>query len=73
MPIYEFSCPECKHKFEELCKCNTESIPCPKCGATQTKRLFSAFGFAVSGGSSSSGSAASGCGSCSGGNCSTCH
>lgn len=72
MPIYEFTCPECKSKFEELCKAGTEGIPCPKCGSLKTKRLFSPFGFAVAGGTDTSGSGA-GCGGCSGGNCSACH
>ncbi|NLW60141.1 MAG: zinc ribbon domain-containing protein [Firmicutes bacterium] len=69
MPIYEFKCPECAHKFEELCKSHTEEIACPKCGAPKTKRLFSPF--AVTGGAATTG--ASSCGSCAGGRCSTCH
>ncbi|HBL37374.1 MAG TPA: hypothetical protein DDZ55_11260 [Firmicutes bacterium] len=72
MPIYEFSCSECKHKFEELCKCNTDSLPCPKCGGKNTNRLVSSF--AVTGDSRTKGSGSScGCGSCGGGHCSSCH
>ncbi|HHW11969.1 MAG TPA: zinc ribbon domain-containing protein [Firmicutes bacterium] len=69
MPIYEFKCAECAHKFEELCKSFMEKVPCPKCGSRQTDRLFSPF--AVSGGAGASG--ASSCGGCGGGHCSTCH
>ncbi|HHT05416.1 MAG TPA: zinc ribbon domain-containing protein [Hydrogenispora sp.] len=69
MPIYEFSCSQCAHQFEELCKSHTEEIACPKCGSKETNRLFSPF--AVTGGSKISGS--SSCGSCAGGHCSTCH
>ncbi|NLY91686.1 MAG: zinc ribbon domain-containing protein [Firmicutes bacterium] len=72
MPIYEFRCPECEHKFEELCKSSAEEVPCPKCGSAKTARLFSPFGFAVAGGGHASGSS-SGCSSCGGGHCSTCH
>ncbi|NLC52909.1 MAG: zinc ribbon domain-containing protein [Firmicutes bacterium] len=73
MPIYEFTCLECAHKFEELCKSHTEEVFCPKCGAKELKRLFSPF--AVTGGSGSSGSSgsSSSCGGCAGGHCSSCH
>ncbi|HBG15183.1 MAG TPA: hypothetical protein DDW93_00255 [Firmicutes bacterium] len=73
MPIYEFSCQQCKNKFEELCQQGTKQISCPKCGSKETVRLFSTFGFAVSGNACTTATASSGCGGCSGGHCSTCH
>lgn len=58
MPLYEFYCPQCRNKFEELCRASLESAPCPKCAA-ESKKVLSAFrtgrcgsgdGFASSGG-----------------------
>ena len=45
MPIYEFSCHHCKTIFQF--RSNTADTvkipPCPRCGKTDMKRLFSAF------------------------------
>ncbi|NLW55744.1 MAG: zinc ribbon domain-containing protein [Firmicutes bacterium] len=71
MPIYEFTCQQCKHKFEELCKTDTKQLICPKCGSSETTRLFSLFGVGRQAGSSTTSS--SGCAGCGGGHCSTCH
>jgi putative FmdB family regulatory protein len=45
LPIYEFECRSCTHRFEELVKVNgsTASAPCPDCGSSDTARLMSAF------------------------------
>jgi putative FmdB family regulatory protein len=45
LPIYEFACRSCDHRFEELVKVNGSSpaVPCPDCGSSQTTRLMSAF------------------------------
>ncbi|RJQ53612.1 MAG: zinc ribbon domain-containing protein [Actinobacteria bacterium] len=69
MPIYEFRCSKCGEKFEDLVCAGTETATCPKCGAGEAKRLFSAFGV-KSGDSFSSGS--SGCSSCSKTSCTSC-
>jgi putative FmdB family regulatory protein len=42
MPIYEFECEECGVRFEELVAAGATEIPCPECGAAQTRRLISA-------------------------------
>ena len=40
MPIYDFRCPSCQHRFEELVK--VDAIPpCPACGAAEVQRLES--------------------------------
>ncbi|MGI6558550.1 MAG: FmdB family zinc ribbon protein [Limnochordia bacterium] len=71
MPLYEFQCQSCDHKFEELCRSSdTDKVKCPQCGE-KVKRLISAFGFASPGSGVSS--ASSSCGGCAGGSCSTCH
>lgn len=78
MPIYEYSCPKCKFKFETLrpiSKCDEDS-DCPKC-KTPSKRILSKFisrskadwGFLDNVPSSGGGSS---CSSCSSGNCSSC-
>lgn len=38
MPIYDFQCQACKHRFEELVKVDA-SARCPRCGASETKRV----------------------------------
>jgi putative FmdB family regulatory protein len=45
LPIYEFACRSCEHRFEELVKANGSSpaLPCPSCGSHETSRIMSAF------------------------------
>ncbi|NMB16488.1 MAG: zinc ribbon domain-containing protein [Firmicutes bacterium] len=71
MPLYEFQCQNCHHKFEELCRgSDTAKVKCPHCGEKNVKRLLSTFGF----GSAGSGqNPVSSCSGCAGGSCSTCH
>jgi len=42
MPIYEYQCQKCGHRFEELVLGKKE-IKCPNCKGTDLKKLFSAF------------------------------
>jgi putative FmdB family regulatory protein len=42
MPIYEFLCPECGDRFEELTSAGTDSAECPRCGSAQARRVLSA-------------------------------
>ncbi|MBR5077318.1 MAG: zinc ribbon domain-containing protein [Victivallales bacterium] len=54
MPIYEYSCKECDHKFSHLHKRLGEAAPnCPKCGSANVKKLFSTFSAATASASSS--------------------
>jgi putative FmdB family regulatory protein len=80
MPIYEYACPKCKHRFESLrpiSRCE-DTCECPKCN-TSSKRAMSRFvnrssmdlsSFAgqvpASGGSSCSGCSSGNCASCGG-------
>jgi len=41
MPIYEYECERCTHRFEELVAGSEEVPRCPSCGAYEAKRLFS--------------------------------
>jgi putative FmdB family regulatory protein len=60
MPIYEYRCAACGHRFEKLvrCACSEEALQCPQCGAKSPERLISAFGI----GGSTAGSSAGGSG-----------
>lgn len=42
MPLYEFYCPQCRIKFEELCRASLASVPCPQCAA-ESKKVLSTF------------------------------
>jgi putative FmdB family regulatory protein len=45
MPIYEFSCSRCGHRFEELVGSHvgtaSKDVRCPECGASNPERLVS--------------------------------
>jgi putative FmdB family regulatory protein len=44
MPIFEYSCRQCGHRFEKLQKSADELAPlCPACGSTETARELSCF------------------------------
>ena len=85
MPIYEYKCTECQHKFDLLRPSALSSQPsdCPKCGKSSERVLVTSFacrgGATLNGDSGPSGESGSGlgmgssCGGCSGGNCSSCH
>ncbi|MBC7327360.1 zinc ribbon domain-containing protein [bacterium] len=71
MPIYEFRCNNCGHKFSTLCKVG-EKVVCPQCGG-ETQRLFSTFAiFSESKSSEKSSGTSSPCASCSLTSCDTC-
>ncbi|WP_447597947.1 FmdB family zinc ribbon protein [Nitrospira sp. Nam80] len=62
MPIFEYVCRECNHRFELLVQASTAPA-CPSCKATSLDKQFSAFGVgATSDWAGSSGPGA--CGSC---------
>ena len=43
MPIYEFDCPQCAARFEELVRAG-ETAPCPQCKSSEVERRFSQIG-----------------------------
>lgn len=69
MPIYEFRCDKCGHRFEKLCPLGADGakMECPVCAAPAPKRVMS--GFCACGTESGGGSS---CGSCSSSNCGSC-
>lgn len=75
MPIYEFVCPKCGHKFELLRRLSQvdEGASCPECQQT-ARRIMSTFACFSSNGGSTAPIAGSGssCASCGASNCATC-
>jgi putative FmdB family regulatory protein len=72
VPIYEYRCGECLHRFEELVSLSAADEPraCPQCDCTSTERLLSSFAMRVAGGSS--GGSGKNCATCSKSSCATC-
>jgi putative FmdB family regulatory protein len=50
MPIYEYRCEPCRHRFEAFLASSAEQAVCPKCASTQLSRLMSTFAASVPGG-----------------------
>jgi len=45
MPLYEYACAECGHRFEILQRLGegAEGLSCPKCDAARVEKQFSTF------------------------------
>ena len=46
MPLYEFKCRSCHHRFEELVghhAADADKVKCPECGAEKPQRLISSY------------------------------
>ena len=44
MPIFEYNCMDCHEHFEELVSLTkSDKVKCPKCGKSNTKKMFSTF------------------------------
>ena len=56
MPIYEYRCRVCQHKFEVLQKMGEDGkgLKCPKCDADKPMKVFSVFAGGISSDNSSS-------------------
>jgi putative FmdB family regulatory protein len=51
MPVYEYECSACSHRFEEWQKINDKPVKvCPKCKAHKVERLISHTSFQLKGG-----------------------
>jgi len=62
MPIFEYVCRECNHRFELLLYGSAEAA-CPQCQATKLEKQLSAFGVGATGGWVPAGGGGA-CGSC---------
>lgn len=50
MPIYEYQCDSCSHKFESIQRISDASLrDCPECYEPELKKLISAVGFRLKG------------------------
>ncbi|MBT4835753.1 MAG: zinc ribbon domain-containing protein [Methylococcales bacterium] len=50
MPIYEYQCEDCEHKFEIMQKMSDDSLSdCPECNQSSLRKLVSATGFRLKG------------------------
>ena len=51
MPIYEYECKSCGHRYEALQKMSDDPLTdCPECQKPELKKLVSAAGFRLKGG-----------------------
>ncbi|MDH3743753.1 MAG: zinc ribbon domain-containing protein [Acidobacteriota bacterium] len=52
MPLYEYLCADCGHRFEFLQSlgAGTEGLSCPRCGETKLEKQLSTFAGQSSGG-----------------------
>jgi putative FmdB family regulatory protein len=77
MPIYEFRCRQCGHRFEELCRMgsNGAGVRCPGCKGKRVERIMSRFASRSSGrdrGLEASSAGGSACSTCTASSCATC-
>ena len=63
MPIFEYVCEECAHKFEALVY-GKEKATCPKCQSKKLAPQLSVFAVSAKGSSASPSPGAGPCGSC---------
>ena len=49
MPIYEYHCEVCAHRFEKLVPMSASPPPCPECGGDEVRKLVSAAAFVLKG------------------------
>jgi len=75
MPIYEFTCHQCTHRFEALCRLgsNGEGLACPCCGCERVRKVMSTFASRSSGAEPAVPSGGRACSACSSRHCATCH
>lgn len=43
MPIFEYNCRQCMHRFETLVLSSREKIACPKCQSSAVEKQLSVF------------------------------
>lgn len=43
VPIFEFVCGKCGHRFEELVPSSYQEVECPACGSLDTQKQISSF------------------------------
>lgn len=63
MPIYEYRCEQCDHRFEILQRLGdgADGLRCPDCGVSRLEKMFSTFASAATQGSTVEPSLSGGC------------
>jgi putative FmdB family regulatory protein len=70
MPIYEYTCSTCEHRFEELVSADGRTlVACPECASSDVTKLFSSFATRSVGGDMPRTAVGGGGGGCCGGGC----
>lgn len=64
MPLFEYACRQCDHRFEALVRSAGDQPSCPSCETTDLERRLSTFAAHTSGGGSTAMPAMGACGSC---------
>ncbi|MBM3462015.1 MAG: zinc ribbon domain-containing protein [Armatimonadetes bacterium] len=64
MPIFEYVCMECEHKFEKLVMNPNTEIKCDQCESANLRKLFSVFASTSNGPDMSFGGDGGACGRC---------
>lgn len=75
MPLYEYRCTDCDHRFDALVPAGRADLTaCPSCGAERARRLLSVFSAPRAGAGPARGGdgAAAPSGGCCGGACGAC-
>lgn len=64
MPLYEYTCRDCGHRFEVLQRMGADAtgLSCPQCGSTAVGKEFSTFASGGGQGSSVTGTSGASCG-----------
>jgi putative FmdB family regulatory protein len=50
VPIYDYRCEACGHRFEKLVKLDAAAPACPECGVDEARKLVSPVSFQLKGG-----------------------
>jgi putative FmdB family regulatory protein len=70
MPIFEYTCLECKREFEEIVFNSSTDVLCPDCKSSNVEKKMSIFGFKSGG--TYIGSSSTKCSTCNSKSCDTC-
>jgi putative FmdB family regulatory protein len=76
MPIYEYACPRCDHRFElrRGMSAADDPVDCPACQSPEVQRLISrVVCFSKGEGGQMASVGGGGCGGCAGSSCGSCH
>jgi len=61
MPIFEYSCRKCNHRFETIVLSTREKIACPKCRSSALEKQLSVFSSPAYGPEASASAGGCGC------------